>query len=97
MTHMLRKAATVLICCCLLVSILPRTARAAVNVTGITASPASAGSTASYTLQFASSLGLIGASYIRIDFPAGYYIPATIAAGAVSVSAGQAATPSSVP
>ncbi len=93
MTHMLRKAATVLICCCLLVSILPRTARAAVNVTGITASPASAGSTASYTIQFASSLGLIGASYIRIDFPAGYYIPTTIAAGAVSVSAGLGSNP----
>ncbi len=93
MTHMLRKAATVLICCCLLVSMLPRTARAAVNVTGITASPASAGSTAFYTLQFASNLGLIGASYIRIDFPAGYYIPATIAASAVSVSAGQGSNP----
>jgi hypothetical protein len=94
MTHMLRKAATVLVCCCLLVSTLPRTAKAAVNVSSITASPASAGSTASYALQFASSMGLAGAgSYIRIDFPTGYYIPATIAASAVSVSAGQYSNP----
>jgi len=95
MTQMLRKAATVFICCCLLVTIMPRAVRAAVNISTITASPASAGSTASYTLQFASSIGLAsgsGATYIRIDFPLGYYIPATIAAAAVTVSE-QGSTP----
>lgn len=94
MTRLLRKAATVLVCCCLLVTILPCTTRAAVNVSSIAASPASAGSTAAYTLQFASSQGLAGAgSYIRIDFPTGYYIPTTIASTAVSVSAGQYSNP----
>ncbi|MHB8107439.1 MAG: stalk domain-containing protein [Candidatus Cryosericum sp.] len=91
---MLRKATTVLICCCLLVSILPRAARAAVSVSSITASPASAGSTAAYTLQFTSSQGLAGnGMYIRVDFPTGYYVPGTIATSAVSVSAGQYSNP----
>jgi hypothetical protein len=91
---MLRRAATVLVCCCLFLSVTAQTARAAVNVSTITASPASAGATASYTLQFTSSQGLAGAgSYIRIDFPTGYYIPTTIATTAVSVSAGQYSNP----
>lgn len=94
MTHMLRKAGVVAICFCLLVSVPPSTVRAAVNISTVTASPASAGSTASYTLQFSSSQGLAGGgSYVRIDFPTGYYVPAAIAASAVSVSAGQYSNP----
>lgn len=94
MTHILRKAAVVFVCCCLLFSLTPRTAQAAVNVSSVTASPASAGSTAAYTLQFTSSQGLAGnGMYIKVDFPTGYYIPATIDPSAVSVSAGQYSNP----